>query len=237
MAVEDRAHFPIRKRPFQSIADFDTDPAIAGGPQQEQSVVLVLLADAPQLEQLDRDLFDRSAVQRLDHDDRHLDPAGALDFVNRGIDARDRVSAERTGKVGDPGPVPGSRVGNAGDRLGAGAHDERGEKRAGRQECEDTERARSTGVSSHSDRIVAHAAMRASDLLSFAASAFGRKTRGLPVSDHYDGERFFNPAGDQARPIGDVITWQRTRERSAWPECVPLTSYPPPPSQVAPGSI
>ena len=82
-----------------------------------------------------------------------------------------------------------------------------------------------------------HTAMRASHLISFAASAFGRKRRALPVSDHCDGERFFNPAGDQARPLGDVITWQRTRERSAWPESVPLTPYPPPPSQVVPGAI
>jgi hypothetical protein len=31
----------------------------------------------------------------------------------------------------------------------------------------------------------------------------------LPVSDHCDGERFFNPSGQRARPIGDVVTWQR----------------------------
>jgi L-ascorbate metabolism protein UlaG (beta-lactamase superfamily) len=74
-------------------------------------------------------------------------------------------------------------------------------------------------------------------LLSFVTSALEPRRRALPVSDHCDGERFFNPAGDQARPIGDVITWQRTRERSVWPEAVPLTSYPPPPAQVSPGAI
>jgi len=74
-------------------------------------------------------------------------------------------------------------------------------------------------------------------LLSFVTSALERRRRAFPVSDHCDGERFFNPAGDQARPIGDVITWQRTRERSVWPEAVPLTSYPPPPAQVSPGAI
>jgi len=51
----------------------------------------------------------------------------------------------------------------------------------------------------------------------------------LPVSDHCDGERFFNPSGQRARPLGDVVKWQRTREKSAWPEAVPLTLYPPPP--------
>ena len=74
-------------------------------------------------------------------------------------------------------------------------------------------------------------------LLSFVTSALERRRRALPVSDHCDGERFFNPTGDQARPIGDVITWQRTRERSVWPEAVPLTSYPPPPAQVSRGAI
>jgi L-ascorbate metabolism protein UlaG (beta-lactamase superfamily) len=74
-------------------------------------------------------------------------------------------------------------------------------------------------------------------LVSFVASAFKRPRRTLPVSDHCDGERFFNPAGDQARPVGDVITWQRTRERAAWPEYVPLTPYPPPPPYVGPGAI
>jgi L-ascorbate metabolism protein UlaG (beta-lactamase superfamily) len=74
-------------------------------------------------------------------------------------------------------------------------------------------------------------------LLSFVTSALEPRRRALPVSDHCDGERFFNPAGDQARPLGDVITWQRTRERSVWPEAVPLTSYPPPPAQVSPGAI
>ena len=74
-------------------------------------------------------------------------------------------------------------------------------------------------------------------LVSFLTSAFGRRGRAFPVSDHCDGQRFFNPASEQARPIGDVITWQRTREKSAWPEFVPLTPYPPPPAQVIPGAI
>jgi L-ascorbate metabolism protein UlaG (beta-lactamase superfamily) len=73
--------------------------------------------------------------------------------------------------------------------------------------------------------------------LSFVTSALGGRRRALPVSDHCDGERFFNPAGGQARPIGDVITWQRTRVTSVWPESVPITAYPPPPSHVAPGAV
>jgi L-ascorbate metabolism protein UlaG (beta-lactamase superfamily) len=57
-----------------------------------------------------------------------------------------------------------------------------------------------------------------------------------PVSDHCDGERFFNPHR-QARPLKDVITWMRTRERAAWPGRLPLNPHPPPPARVGPGEI
>jgi L-ascorbate metabolism protein UlaG (beta-lactamase superfamily) len=57
-----------------------------------------------------------------------------------------------------------------------------------------------------------------------------------PVSDHCDGERFFNPHAN-ARPLQDVITWMRTRQKSAWPANVPLSPYPPPPQSVDPGRV
>jgi L-ascorbate metabolism protein UlaG (beta-lactamase superfamily) len=56
-------------------------------------------------------------------------------------------------------------------------------------------------------------------------------------SDHHNGERFFNPHGDGARSLAEVFKWQRTRERAAWPERVPLEVYPPPPDDVPPGRI
>jgi L-ascorbate metabolism protein UlaG (beta-lactamase superfamily) len=74
-------------------------------------------------------------------------------------------------------------------------------------------------------------------LKSIVASAFGRPTRPFPISDHCDGERFFNPTGPPARPDGDPLGWQRTREKSPWPAGGPLTPYPPPPPQVVPGAI
>jgi len=74
-------------------------------------------------------------------------------------------------------------------------------------------------------------------LSGLVASAFRRKRRTFPVSDHCDGRHFFNPAAPQARPFTDVITWQRTRERCEWPESVPLAPYPPPPAYVEPGQI
>lgn len=59
-----------------------------------------------------------------------------------------------------------------------------------------------------------------------------------PISDHCDGTHFFNPYshGDE-RTIADVITWQRTRNRAAWPERVPLERYEPPPAGVEPGRV
>jgi len=46
----------------------------------------------------------------------------------------------------------------------------------------------------------------------------------FPLSDHCDGERFFNPQGPGPRPFSDVWKWQRERARgsaTAWPESVP----------------
>ncbi len=59
----------------------------------------------------------------------------------------------------------------------------------------------------------------------------------FPISDHCDGERFFNPHNNEDRSIGDVITWQRTRDRAEWPDEVPLASYPPPPATVDRGRV
>jgi L-ascorbate metabolism protein UlaG (beta-lactamase superfamily) len=60
----------------------------------------------------------------------------------------------------------------------------------------------------------------------------------FPISDHCDGTHFFNPHSDaDERTIADVITWQRTRNKAAWPEYVALASYEPPPSAVDPGRV
>ncbi len=45
-----------------------------------------------------------------------------------------------------------------------------------------------------------------------------------PVSDHYNGERFFNPgARDVVRGLGDVLRWRMTADRAEWPASVPVT--------------
>lgn len=44
-----------------------------------------------------------------------------------------------------------------------------------------------------------------------------------PVSDHYDGERFFNPDhAATAKGLGAFLRWQLNGERAEWPEQVPV---------------
>jgi L-ascorbate metabolism protein UlaG (beta-lactamase superfamily) len=46
-----------------------------------------------------------------------------------------------------------------------------------------------------------------------------------PVSDHFDGKKFFNPSGLNSKEIGDVIKWQREkREKGIW-NVVPDVQY------------
>lgn len=59
----------------------------------------------------------------------------------------------------------------------------------------------------------------------------------FPQSDHCDGERFFNPHAVTGRSFAEVIAWQRTRQRTAWPEQVALAAHPPPPSSVPRGRV
>ena len=73
------------------------------------------------------------------------------------------------------------------------------------------------------------------------ASLWLMDNRAMPpryaVSDHCDGQRFFNPAPASDRSIREVITWQRTRVKTPWPESVPLTPHVPPPTIVPPGRV
>ncbi|NOW49016.1 L-ascorbate metabolism protein UlaG (beta-lactamase superfamily) [Novosphingobium sp. SG751A] len=53
-----------------------------------------------------------------------------------------------------------------------------------------------------------------------------------PVSDHFDGLRFLNPAGEPEtdRSLGDVLRWRRNIPDNPWPACVPVTPVRPPAS-------
>jgi L-ascorbate metabolism protein UlaG (beta-lactamase superfamily) len=60
------------------------------------------------------------------------------------------------------------------------------------------------------------------------------KTHDGPVSDHFDGLRFFDPDGVPPKSLGDVLRWQfgPGRERAAWPEWAPSGHADTPPPRV-----
>src|SRR4051794_13683228 len=55
----------------------------------------------------------------------------------------------------------------------------------------------------------------------------------LMPSDHFDGKRFFNPDGRGAQGLAAVIRWKFSSSPELWPEDIPVTTYPPPPRNVA----
>jgi L-ascorbate metabolism protein UlaG (beta-lactamase superfamily) len=50
-----------------------------------------------------------------------------------------------------------------------------------------------------------------------------------PITDHFDGERFYNPGKPMDKTFVDVLKWYVTRERQPWPEYseLPVTDKPP----------
>jgi L-ascorbate metabolism protein UlaG (beta-lactamase superfamily) len=71
-----------------------------------------------------------------------------------------------------------------------------------------------------------------------AASGAGLRTarrryyRG-PVSDHFDGVRFFDRHGVPAKRFSDLLRWQRTRVTAAWPAWAPSGYSDTPPERVS----
>jgi len=58
------------------------------------------------------------------------------------------------------------------------------------------------------------------------------KTYDGPVSDHFDGTRFFDPHGASPRPVGDLLRWRFTRNPSQWPAHAPSGFCDEPPARV-----
>jgi L-ascorbate metabolism protein UlaG (beta-lactamase superfamily) len=56
-----------------------------------------------------------------------------------------------------------------------------------------------------------------------------------PVSDHFDGEHFFDPDGVPPKSLGEVLRWQfgSGRKRAAWPDWAPSPHADTPPARVA----
>jgi len=78
-------------------------------------------------------------------------------------------------------------------------------------------------------------------LLAGAAAAIGvpvwiysMKTYAGPVSDHFDGDRFFDPDGVPPKNPLDILRWQfgRDRQRHQWPEWAPSPYADTPPQRV-----
>ncbi len=55
-----------------------------------------------------------------------------------------------------------------------------------------------------------------------------------PVSDHFDGEHFFNPGGGNPRGFRDLLRWQFNRQQGAWPAWVENTAQPALPAALGP---
>jgi L-ascorbate metabolism protein UlaG (beta-lactamase superfamily) len=59
-----------------------------------------------------------------------------------------------------------------------------------------------------------------------------------PVSDHFDGRRFFNPGTESGpRGFGDFLRWQLTETKTPWPDVYPSPYRDAPPPTVNPHSL
>ena len=69
--------------------------------------------------------------------------------------------------------------------------------------------------------------------LALTTAARGNAYYGGPVSDHFDGTRFFNPGGIEPRGRLDFLRWQLMERRAQWPSQFP-SPFPPdrPPAAV-----
>ena len=56
-----------------------------------------------------------------------------------------------------------------------------------------------------------------------------------PRSDHFDGERFFNPGGAQAPGLSKVLRWKLTARSTPWAPDFTAAALPHPPASVASG--
>jgi hypothetical protein len=129
-----RADLAIRQGVFEALSHFHAHATIAGGPEKEEAVVAVLLADAPHREQLDRGLLDRESIQRANDDDGDFAAGVALERRGALIELRNGLRFEGAGGIGHPGAVLNSRIGDARERFGAGCRSREQEHEAARRE-------------------------------------------------------------------------------------------------------
>jgi L-ascorbate metabolism protein UlaG (beta-lactamase superfamily) len=60
-----------------------------------------------------------------------------------------------------------------------------------------------------------------------------------PISDHFDGQRFFDPDGAPPKSLGQVLRWQfgGGRKRATWPDWAPSPHVDTPPARVDGGKV
>ena len=96
---------------------------------------------------------------------------------------------------------------------------------------------------SHPPAVMPITRRRVFGVLAGAAAAVGvpsiwistMKTYDGPVSDHFDGTRFFDPDGVPPKPLSEVLRWQfgTDRKRASWPDWVPNAHSDTPPPRVS----
>ena len=74
--------------------------------------------------------------------------------------------------------------------------------------------------------------------ISAAAGVFGIRTASAryydgPVSDHFDGTRFFDPYSSPPKSVTTLFRWYTSREKSEWPVWAPSPHSDRPPARVA----
>ena len=76
------------------------------------------------------------------------------------------------------------------------------------------------------------AALAGAGGLFYGRSAYARYYDG-PVSDHFDGVRFFDPLGRPPKPFTDLLRWWTAGGRTLWPETQPSPFNETPPARVS----
>lgn len=68
-------------------------------------------------------------------------------------------------------------------------------------------------------------------------SGMPKKLFKIPVSDHFDGQKFFSPGVNTLKTMKDIWKWQREGGRAAWPKWVENTAKPVLPKKVVSGEL
>src|SRR6185312_7317257 len=81
------------------VTDLDAILVVLDRQQYQQAFVSTLLADAPLLEQPDRDVFDRLIVERVYRDDGELRAGSPLNIAGIGFDLRRGLSVDHVSEI------------------------------------------------------------------------------------------------------------------------------------------